>query len=238
MAEELGQLGEVDDAPSSPEPAVPEPSVPARTDGDAIAVVGMACRFPGANDLEGYWKLLETGADAITEGRRDGGSWSGAVGDPDAEEVINRRGAFVDGIDWFDSRFFRISPIEARLMDPQQRLLLETSWQALEDAGVAPDGLRGSRTGVYAGVGTRASTATCCNPTTWRMDSSAQREASPPGGSRSPSASRDRHCPSTWLARLRWRQCTRPPRAFGQARSISLSPAESTWSCLPPPPHS
>ena len=154
LAEELGQLGEVGEVPSSPEPVVPEPDVPARTDEDAIAVVGMAGRFPGANDLAGYWKLLETGADAITDGRRDGGSWSGAVGDPDAEEVVNRRGAFVDGIDWFDSRFFRISPIEARLMDPQQRMLLETSWEALEDAGVAPDSLRGSRTGVYAGVGT------------------------------------------------------------------------------------
>ena len=154
LAEELGQLGEVGDAPSSPEPQAPEPSAPSRTDEDAIAVVGMACRFPGANDLAEYWKLLEAGADAITEGRRDDGSWSGGVGDPDAEDVINRRGAFVDGIDWFDSRFFRISPIEARLMDPQQRLLLETSWQALEDAGVAPDSLGGSRTGVYAGVGT------------------------------------------------------------------------------------
>ncbi len=154
LAEELGQLGEVGDVPSSPEPTAPEPDVPTRTDKDAIAVVGMACRFPGANDLAGYWKLMETGADAITEGRRDGGSWSGAVGDPDAEEVVNRRGAFVDGIDWFDSRFFRISPIEARLMDPQQRMLLETSWEALEDAGFAPDSLRGSRTGVYAGVGT------------------------------------------------------------------------------------
>ena len=157
LAEELAQLGDVDDITSSPGPPVTGPSqpgVPTRTDRDTIAVVGMACRFPGANDLSEYWKLLETGADAITDGRRDGGSWSGAVGDPDAEEVVNRRGAFVDGIDWFDSRFFRISPIEARLMDPQQRLLLETSWQALEDAGVAPDSLRGSRTGVFAGVAT------------------------------------------------------------------------------------
>ena len=154
LAEELAQLGEVVDVPSSPEPLNPEPTVPVQPDADTIAVVGMACRFPGAIDLAGFWKLLETGADAITDGRRDGGSWSGAVGDPDAEEVVNRRGAFVDGIDWFDSRFFRISPIEARQMDPQQRMLLETSWQALEDAGVAPDGLRSSRTGVFAGVGT------------------------------------------------------------------------------------
>ena len=58
----------------------------------------------------------------------------------------------MDGIDEFDARFFRIAPIEARLIDPQQRMLLETTWQALEDAGIDPDRLRGSRTGVYAGV--------------------------------------------------------------------------------------
>ena len=138
---------------------------------DGIAVVGMACRFPGAADLTAFWELLETGADAIADGRRgtdpadgrrgtdpaDGrrgtGPWSGVVGDPDADDLAYRRGAFVDGIDRFDSGFFGIRPIEARLMDPQQRMLLETSWQALEDAGFAPDDLRGSRTGVYAGIG-------------------------------------------------------------------------------------
>ena len=117
IAEELGQLGDAADVPSSPaapEPVVSEQPPPSRTDDDGIAVVGMACRFPGANDLAEFWQLLESGGDAITEGRLDGGSWRGAVGDPDAEDVAIRRGAFVDGIDWFDSRFFRISPIEAR----------------------------------------------------------------------------------------------------------------------------
>ncbi len=156
LSEELSQLGDVADTPSppaSPEPTVPEPGAPARSAEDGIAVVGMAGRFPNADDLGEFWEMLEAGADTITDGRRDNGSWSGAVGDPDAEDVVNRRGAFIDGIDWFDSRFFRISPIEARTMDPQQRMLLETTWQALEDAGIDPDRLRGSRTGVYAGVG-------------------------------------------------------------------------------------
>ena len=155
IAEDLGQLGEAGDAPASsvsPEPVVPEQRPSSRTD-DGIAVVGMACRFPGASDLVAFWQLLESGADAITDGRGDAGSWSGAVGDPDASDVAIRRGAFVDGIDRFDSRFFRISPIEARTMDPQQRMLLETSWEALEDGGFDPDDLRGSRTGVYAGIG-------------------------------------------------------------------------------------
>ena len=153
LAEELGQIGEVGDAPSTPEPSVPEPTVQESSDEDGIAVVGMACRFPGAADLSAFWELLETGADAVTDGRQDAGSWTGAVGDPDAEDITYRRGAFVDGIDWFDSRFFRISPIEARMMDPQQRMLLETSWEAVEDAGYDPNRLRGSRTGVYAGLG-------------------------------------------------------------------------------------
>jgi len=153
LAEELGQLSAVGKAPPSPEIPEREPPAPAPSDEDGIAVIGMACRFPGASDLEAFWDLLEGGVDAVTDGRQDAGSWSDAVGDPGAEEVAYRRGAFVDGIDWFDSRFFRISPLEAQLMDPQQRMLLETTWQALEDAGLDPDGLRGSRTGVYAGIG-------------------------------------------------------------------------------------
>jgi acyl transferase domain-containing protein len=102
--------------------------------------------------MDAYWELMESGNSAITEGRQDGGNWVGTVGDPDAKAVEARFGAFVEGIDRFDSRFFRISPLEAKLMDPQQRMLLETTWQAVEDAGIPPDSLRGSRTGVYAGV--------------------------------------------------------------------------------------
>ena len=153
LGEELADVGGAVEEPAAPEPIAPEPTSTTPTDEDGIAVVGMACRFPGAGDLAAFWDLLESGTDAITDGRQDGGSWRGAVGDPDAEDMVSRRGAFVDGIDWFDSRFFRISPIEATMMDPRQRMLLETTWQAIEDAGFDPDQLRGSRTGVYAGVG-------------------------------------------------------------------------------------
>ena len=128
-----------------------QPKQPQREDG--IAIVGMACRFPGAPDLDSFWRLLESGQNAVTEGRQETGWWEGVLGDPGEENPLYRRGAFVEGIDLFDSRFFRISPIEARMMDPKQRMLLETGWQALEDAGVAPDSLRGSRTGVFVGVG-------------------------------------------------------------------------------------
>ncbi len=159
IAEELGQLGEdgaAEAAPAArttPKPVVVETRPPAGTAAEGIAVIGMAGRFPGASDLAEFWEMLATGADAVSDGRRDAGFWRGAVGDPDAEDVAHRRGGFVDDIDRFDSRFFRISPIEAQLMDPRQRMLLETSWQALEDAALDPSLLRGSRTGVFAGVG-------------------------------------------------------------------------------------
>ena len=149
LAAELGEGG------SEPvvalAPAVPR--APVRTGEDTIAIVGMACRFPGSDDLAGFWRQLEAGANAVTDGRRDEGPWSGVAGDPDNESGIERIGAFVEGIDRFDAQFFRIAPIEARAMDPQQRLLLETSWLAVDDAGIDPEALKGSRTGVYGGVG-------------------------------------------------------------------------------------
>ena len=126
---------------------------PSVTGNRGIAIVGMACRFPGAPDLDSFWHLLEAGENAVTDGRRDPGPWNGAAGDPDSPDSGSRIGAFVKGIDRFDAGFFRIRPIEARMMDPQQRMLLETTWQALEDGGIDPASLKGSRTGVYAGIG-------------------------------------------------------------------------------------
>ncbi len=122
-------------------------------DEEGIAIVGIACRFPSAPDLESFWKLLESGTDAVTDGRQDAGPWHGVTGDPTSDNPLYRRGGFVEGIDRFDNSFFRISPIEARMMDPAQRMLLETTWQALEDAGIDPGSLKKSRTGVYAGIG-------------------------------------------------------------------------------------
>jgi acyl transferase domain-containing protein/NADPH:quinone reductase-like Zn-dependent oxidoreductase/NAD(P)-dependent dehydrogenase (short-subunit alcohol dehydrogenase family)/SAM-dependent methyltransferase len=153
LLKDLTRAIAAEDADPIVEPPVPERPPQARADENDIAIVGMACRFPGAPDLSSFWGLLAAGENAVTDGRRDAGPWGGIFGDPAAEDVDYRRGAFVDGIDQFDAGFFRISPIEAQKMDPQQRMLLETSWQALEDAAIAPDQLRGSRTGVYAGVG-------------------------------------------------------------------------------------
>ena len=118
---------------------------------DSIAVVGVACRFPGGPGVESFWRLLASGGDAVREGRAN--PPAGAYGSVESGEGPSIRwGAYIDGVDLFDAEFFRVAPVEARLLDPQQRLLLETSWQALESAGMDPVGLRGSRTGVYAGI--------------------------------------------------------------------------------------
>ena len=123
---------------------------------NAIAVVGVAGVFPGAADIHAFWRNLRDGVDSITEVPAD--RWDvGAYFDADQSvpgKMVTRWGGFIDGIDLFDAPLFGISPREAVSLDPQQRLLLETSWAALEDAAQAPDGLRGSRTGVFVGVGT------------------------------------------------------------------------------------
>ncbi len=150
LSKEFGALtGSTPTVERSPRPSRPRTG----QQNEEIAIVGMACRFPGAPDIDAFWTQLAEGRSGVTEARQDPGSWEGVVGDPDEADSLFRRGAFIEGIDRFDSGFFRILPIEARAMDPQQRMLLETSWHALEDAGIDPDGLRGSRTGVYVGVG-------------------------------------------------------------------------------------
>ena len=150
----VGELGEIESAPApAPEPQ-PEPErVPtAPREENGVAIVGMACRFPGASDVMEFWNQLEAGANAVTDSRWNSGTTGSCADELTGGFNVYRSGGFVDGIDRFDARFFRIAPIEARMMDPQQRMLMETSWQALEDAGIDPGGLRGSRTGVYAGI--------------------------------------------------------------------------------------
>jgi microcystin synthetase protein McyG len=122
---------------------------------EPIAVIGLGCRFPGgANDPDSFWRLLIEGRDAIVEVPADRWDLDALYDpDPDATGKMNTRwGGFLDGIDQFDPEFFGISPREAASMDPQQRVLLEVTWEALENAGLCPDGLAGSRTGVFVGV--------------------------------------------------------------------------------------
>ena len=146
------EIGGSPDASAAVAEAPAAPVLPSADDG--IAIVGMACRFPGADDLDAFWQLLLAGDDAVLDARPNADSL-GAAGSGMAKLAPGyRRAGFVDGLDQFDARFFRIQPIEARSMDPQQRMLLETTWHALEDAAIDPDALRGSRTGVYAGIGT------------------------------------------------------------------------------------
>ncbi|HEY3919482.1 MAG TPA: polyketide synthase, partial [Stellaceae bacterium] len=127
-----------------------------RREREPIALVGMACRFPGgADDPEKFWELLRRGRDAI--GPIPSGRWDvDAFFDqnPDAPgKSYCRAGAFLDRVDEFDPAFFGITAREAASMDPQQRLLLELSWEALERAGIAPASLIGTRTGVFTGIG-------------------------------------------------------------------------------------
>ncbi|TDD34571.1 acyltransferase domain-containing protein, partial [Actinomadura sp. KC06] len=124
------------------------PSTVTAAEHEAIAIIGMACRLPGAPDPGAYWRLLRAGADAVAEVPAD--RWDAAPEERKRPGV--RYGGFLDDVAGFDAGFFGISPREAAATDPQQRLTLELAWEALEDAGIVPAALAGSGTGVFVGA--------------------------------------------------------------------------------------
>ncbi|MFG2676368.1 type I polyketide synthase [Streptomyces sp. NPDC048445] len=139
------------------EPAIAQISADAADNDDAVAIIGMGCRFPGGiAGPEDLWRLVTAG-DEVLSGFPDNRGWDlGRLfsSDPDDEgHSYVRSGGFLQDAGSFDPDFFGISPREALAMDPQQRLLLETSWEAIEHGRIDPHSLRGSECGVFVGVG-------------------------------------------------------------------------------------
>ncbi|MFF8958399.1 SDR family NAD(P)-dependent oxidoreductase [Streptomyces sp. NPDC014894] len=140
------------DEPVSDEP-VSDQRESAERDAEPVAIVGMAGRFPGADSVDELWELLRDGRDgvgAVPEGRFAPGILGGDTGEPG--RVTGDQGGFLRDIDRFDADFFGIPAREAENLDPQQRMLLESAWHALEDGGIDPSGLHGTRTGVFVGI--------------------------------------------------------------------------------------
>jgi polyketide synthase PksJ len=118
-----------------------------------IAVIGMACRFPGARNPDQYWDNLAAGRISVTEAPAARWRWQDYVGDSESRESnwYCRWGGFIDDVDAFDAPLFNVSAREAESMDPQQRLGLELAWSCFEDAGIRPSRLSGGNVGVFLG---------------------------------------------------------------------------------------
>jgi polyketide synthase PksN len=119
-----------------------------------IAVIGIACRFPGANNYEEFWENLIQGRSSIEEIPKERWDWKTYWGDPqtEANKSNSRWGGFIKNVDTFDASFFGFSPRELETMDPQQRIMLELSWECFEDAGICPSHVSGKKVGAYVGV--------------------------------------------------------------------------------------